>query len=262
MVVTLSWFKKLLMKRKAQIIWILLGIVYFTSCKETKPPVLVEPSFSLVFNHVVDGNKLDLNDTTYSYTNAAGNKFNVSEFKYYISNVKLVKEDGSKISLGGFFLIDERKEESKSRVFKNVPEGIYNKIEFYVGLDSVYNHTGDQAGDLDPSYGMIWTWATGYRFMVLEGKYRDLNNTPQGFVFHIATDTNLVKNSIDVTAFEIKQNNKTAYIDCNVNEIFKGPRIWNLNTDGAYMESFPNQISQSVIISTNMGDMFTVKKVE
>lgn len=241
----------------------LLGpFVFIMGCKD-KPPVIVpETTFTITCVNKVDGIPVNLDDTTYAYTNAAGNKYNVSALKYYISNVSLVKEDGDKVFLGGYFLMDESKPSTLTRTFKQVPAGIYKGLEYFIGLDSLHNHTGDQAGDLDPAYGMIWTWATGYRFLVLEGKYISNQNTHSGFVFHVALDTNLVVNKHAFPAISIQDKNVTATLECNVNEIFQNPWIWDFNADGSFMESFPNQIPQSVKISNNMGDMFRLVKIE
>src|SRR6218665_2841075 len=103
------------------------------------------------------------------YANALGQDFTVTKFKYYLSNICLKSRSGKQFFSGGSFLIDEEDTARKRLWLKNVPCGSYETLEFTIGVDSLHNCSGAQAGDLDPLHAMFWAWNTGYIFMKLEG---------------------------------------------------------------------------------------------
>ncbi len=153
------------------------------SCKENPD---TEPSLpgevKLEFDHVVGSNALSLDDR--EYTNANGDKFKVSMFKYYISNILLKKADGTEYKQPeSYYLIDESKPASKLITISDVPAGEYSSLIFTIGVDSTRNVSGAQTGALDPANGMFWTWNSGYVFVKLEGTSPQSQNG--GLVFHI-----------------------------------------------------------------------------
>lgn len=104
------------------------------------------------------------------YTNNFGEKFSVSQFKYYVSNIVLKDSitGQSQSYLKEYFLIKDDDASSKSISFTTHLKHIHT-IEFFVGVDSIKNVTGVQTGSLDPLNGMFWIWNTGYVFAKLEG---------------------------------------------------------------------------------------------
>ncbi|KAA5538621.1 MbnP family protein [Adhaeribacter rhizoryzae] len=152
-----------------------------SSCKEDAEPSL-PGEVKLAFKHVVGQNALSLEDQ--EYTNANGDKFKVSTFKYYISNVVLKKADGTEYKQAeSYYLIDESKPASKLITISDVPAGEYSSLTFTIGVDSTRNISGAQTGALDPVNGMFWTWNSGYVFVKLEGTSPQSQNG--GLVFHI-----------------------------------------------------------------------------
>ncbi len=120
----------------------------------------------LVFQHTV-GTSLLHTDSV--YTNRAGEAFRVRSFKYYISHLQLLYENGTVYSLPLLpHLIDERDSASKQLSF-SAPSGKIKGINFLLGVDSITNVSGVQTGDLDPAKGMFWIWNTGYIMSKLEG---------------------------------------------------------------------------------------------
>ena len=104
-----------------------------------------------------------------NYVNASGENFSVTNFRYYISNVKLIKDDGSKYSVpNSYFLIDANDTNSLKVNLANIPGGKYTGVEYLIGVDSARNVAGAQTGALDPVNGMFWSWTQGYIFLKLE----------------------------------------------------------------------------------------------
>lgn len=126
------------------------------------------PDISLHFRHVAGAQELQLFTT--SYTNRFGEPFTVNRFKYYISHILVIDADNKKHPLSDkIYLIDEADSLSKHLTFP-APAATARYLCFTIGVDSMYNVSGVQSGDLDPYKGMFWTWNSGYIFAKLEGK--------------------------------------------------------------------------------------------
>ena len=148
---------------------------------------------TLQFDHYVGAEKLTLG------TDAAGAKaytsngqtLKFSEVKYVITNVVLVKADGSKVPYHtedldkGGFLINQADAASLAPVLNEIPSGEYKGIEFGLGVKKELNNLSLQdkfpnfyklTGSFKQKEIMHWEWANGYRFVKLEGWYS--NPTP------------------------------------------------------------------------------------
>ena len=147
---------------------------------------------SLQFDHYVGGEKLTLGDAAgaKAYT-SNGQTLKFSEVKYVITNVVLVKADGTKVPYHtedldkGGFLINQADAASLAPVLNDIPEGDYKGIEFGLGVKKELNNLKLQdkfpnfyrlTGEFKHSGIMHWEWANGYRFVKLEGWYS--NPTP------------------------------------------------------------------------------------
>jgi hypothetical protein len=141
-------------------------------------------TLQLQLTHVVNGQPLVLQGG--SYINAAGEAFNITLFKYYLSNFSLTTVSGETITLPpAYFLVDEGKPGSKLVKLPAVPPDTYRSISFLIGVDSVRNMSGAQTGALDPVNGMFWTWNSGYIMAKLEGT-SPVSKQPANLIeFHI-----------------------------------------------------------------------------
>jgi hypothetical protein len=119
------------------------------------------------FQHFVKDQELVLDSVT--YRNSLDQPFQITAFKYYVSNIHLVKADGKTVSIPGYFLVNEEELESRKIQLSNLQEGPYSSVEFLVGVDSARNCSGIQKDALDPTKGMFWAWNTGYIFLKLDG---------------------------------------------------------------------------------------------
>ncbi len=201
---------------------------------------------------------LDASGAT-NYVNAAGESFNVSMFKYYVSNVKLIKQDGSKYEVpNSYFLIDANDTNSLKVDLANIPGGKYTGLEYTIGVDSARNVSGSQTGALDPANGMFWSWTTGYIFMKLEGQSSASSNN--NYKYHIGgftgTYSGLRTVSIDFTpSILIVDGGKREaeiHIAADVLEIFKNPSNVTIASGSTVMMVGPTSSG----IATNYADMF------
>lgn len=151
-----------------------------TSCDDDDSPSLGE--VEMEFENVAGNAAVQLNSTT-PYTTAAGDQFTITALRYYISNIKLKKADGSEfVQRESYYLIDQGIENSHKFTIPNVPLGDYNGVTFTIGVDSTRNVSGAQVGALAPS-DMFWTWNSGYIYTKLEG--RSTQSANGAIIFHI-----------------------------------------------------------------------------
>lgn len=99
-----------------------------------------------------------------------GDTLNYTTFKYYVSNLKLRKSDGTWwVHPESYFLVDASVSDSKSLEMDDVPLGTYTGFTYTLGVDSARNVSGAQAGALATTHGMFWTWNSGYIMCKAEG---------------------------------------------------------------------------------------------
>lgn len=150
---------------------VVLGMAVF-ACHETELTPMGR--MRIAFDNVVGSSDLKL--STGAYQNAVGEPFTVTKFNYFVSNIRLRKEDGSEFVVpqdSSYFLIQEEKPASQTITLSHVPTGNYTGMTFVVGVDSARSlaDISKRTGVLDPGLndGMYWEWNSGYIFLKLEG---------------------------------------------------------------------------------------------
>jgi len=152
-----------------------------------------------------------------NYLNASGYNVQLEQFKFYLSDIKLVKEDGSFVELSEIELFDFINDQ-KSKTF-TIPEGNYSGLKYSWGVPVELNGTNNP--DFDPliydadhplnlDNAMYWGWSPGYRFVIFEGRY-DLtpattNDIMEGFSIHVGKDTTYYPVSALNIPFNFQQN--------------------------------------------------------
>jgi hypothetical protein len=154
----------------------------------------------LEISHVVGNQPLQLGA---GYTTAAGESYSIERLRYYLSNFRLRRVDGSWFvnpqspdSSRGYFLIDEADAASKQFQIGPIPPGSYAGIEFLVGVDAQRNGAGAQTGTLDPARGMFWTWNTGYIFFQLEGHSPQSGDAAHALTYHVGGGSGALAHSV------------------------------------------------------------------
>lgn len=245
---------------------VLVFTIAFYACSKdsestTTRPFVESGSIAFEFEHVVGTTPLFLNSVF--YTNANGDQFNVTTFKYYISNIKFIRENGTKVSEEeSYHLINAAVSSGLSFNTANIPKGTYTAIEFMVGVDSTRNVSGAQTGALDPANGMFWSWSTGYIFSMMEGTS---TASPTGNIaFHI-TGFEDPFNSLRVVHLELPQALKvenqsmsTIHLKTNLLEMFQTPNLIKFNATYNITSASP----VAPAIADNYLDMFSVDTVE
>jgi hypothetical protein len=176
----------------------------FTGCKkkdEETPTPTPNTEQKLSFHlHTMVGT----NAASYGmqFQDASGRKFNVSDLRYYISNIVLIKSDGSELPLTGKVILANPS--THEYELGEVPVASYKGFKFLVGLDSATNHSDPTTYPSDnplsiQSPSIHWSWNSGYIFMKIEGQV-DTTLAANGpldleYFYHIGIDN--FKRTID-----------------------------------------------------------------
>ncbi|MFN8298916.1 MAG: MbnP family protein [Chitinophagales bacterium] len=208
------------------------GISTFTSCKKEGS---LTGTLQTTVSYNVDG--LPLLYDSLIYHNDAGNLYGINKLNYYLSGFHFKKASGSVYSSPEVFYLEAFNPGTNQFTFKDVPSGDYTEISFYLGLDSVHNLTDALPATLE-NINMAWPdmMGGGYHFMKFEGHAQDSAGT-YGFAMHLGKNANLVSITLN-RAFSITEDQPaTLPLHMNINEWFRGPSIYNFETDGNYSMS-------------------------
>ncbi len=196
------------------------------------------------------------------YTNDAGNQYRLDMLKYYLSNFELINENGTSHKFGNFELIDQAKSASQSFTLDSIPTGTYNKIKFLVGVDSITNQTLNHPGDLDISYGMFWSWSTGYIFLKAEGAFIDSTGAEKPLIYHLGSNVALSKVEIDIAPITINKNTRNMNIRLDINKMFGVAEPLDFNFYNI-QQSFPTGEERWIeSMRTNLPNSFTLEFVQ
>lgn len=176
----------------------MVALLLITSCKEDKKP---EPSTKANVNFKVNvnaGGEAFVNNKTYS--TADGLQYSFELVKFYLSDIKLVKDDGSKVDLKELVFVDmddpigepyDRNSIGTNFTFET-QAGNYNALELGVGVPKRINQVSNDYPNEHPLSvyrGTDWSWA-GYRLLMLEGLANKTGTSEKTtFDYHIAADT-------------------------------------------------------------------------
>ncbi|GAA3628313.1 MbnP family protein [Flavivirga jejuensis] len=176
--------------------YLLLAILSLTIASCSDDDIPVANNVTLEFNNTFKGTTIVLGDETSTEatvnTSEAGQVYHFSELKYVITNIRLIKTDGTEIPYNvndldnGATIVDQSKTETLQYVLSDIPTDDYSKIKFGLGVKTELNTLDEvsfpnfyeAAGENDTE--MHWEWGTGYRFTKIEGFY-DTDNKELSF---------------------------------------------------------------------------------
>lgn len=261
---------------------LLLSACLIVACNDDSKTVTEEPetgngTMVLHFDNRVGSEDLNLDSTT--YTNSTGEDFTVSKLNYFISNIKLTREDGSTYTIpqdSSYFRVLESDVASQSLTLKHLPEANYTAAEFIVGVDSLRSVSGidKRGGALDPSDdmdgdGMYWSWSSGYIFLKLEGSSSKGNPVNGKYYYHIGffggydsktvnnlrtVKVNFTGSKASVTDLDIPE----IRIVADVQKIFNGPFQLSIAQNPSVMFDF----TLSAAVADNYKSMFSFGEVK
>lgn len=260
------------MKKIKTIFVIAVLALTFTNCKKDKvtepeptpaTPAATTGNLKIYFEAMVGDSTLVLSTST--YTTQVADTFNVTVFKYYISNIKITKADNSVFTEpNSYHLIDHSDNASLTINIPNVPYGSYKAIEFMIGVDSARNNSGAQTGALDVTNGMFWDWNSGYIMAKMEGTSNQSGQANKNLKFHIGGYSGVNKTMRIVspsfgteTADVTSSVSPTIHMKSDLYEWFTSPT----NVDFSTTHTVHMPGSLAVTIANNYADMFTVDHI-
>jgi hypothetical protein len=117
-----------------------------------------------------------------SYNKSNNESYKLTTLKYIISNIRVKDSKGNIFTYpteNNVFIVDEANGNASGEilvVLDGVVAADYTEITFGIGIDQERYALGAEGqGDFlakAQAAGMMWAWATGYRFMRFDGTYR------------------------------------------------------------------------------------------
>lgn len=188
-----------------------------------------------------------------------GEKLTFQTMKFYLSNIKLKKEDGSWFEHPeSYAIIDATSDSRRTMLIEDVPIGQYTDIQYTIGVDAERNTSGVQSNALAPSNGMFWSWSTGYIMVMAEGTEAD-----QGmFTYHLGgfEGENSIVTSKEATFsenLEVKTE-KDAKVFLTANPA----RLWHTVEGVEAISSLMNVSSDSKILGNDFIESINFDRVE
>jgi hypothetical protein len=258
---------------------LLVSALAATSCKNDKETddITGFGEVEIEFDHRAGDDALDFGT---EYTNAAGEKLKFTTFDYFISNIVLVKSDGTEYAVpknDSYFLIKHDDVDSREVKLSNIPAGDYTGLKFVIGVDSAKSVSpiSERTGVLDPAgaaSGMYWSWNSGYIFVKVEGTSSaapvDPGSGENIFQYHTGlfggydspTINNLKTANLTVPdeAAKVRQGEEAPHFHLFVDalEMFKSPAVLSIAAN-PYSHGGPFLKT----VADNYADMFTIDHV-
>lgn len=226
----------------------------------------------LFFDNGVAGDALILGNT---YTNSNAENLTINRLSYIISNIVLIREDGSEFVYPkeeSYFVISQ-----EAGLFtvhlENVAAGDYKKVRFGLGVDEQRYLQGETAQqsfwDLAAANNLTWTWSTGYKFINFEGTFTSAASAEQKpFQVHQGSNTatdNYREITLNLpTTARVRENEQPSiHIKTNANVLLDGDIKIKLqdNLNGAGTASAIMGGQNLIDIAANSLKMFEVDHV-
>lgn len=231
---------------------------------DSETNVAEEAALRITFSHVVNDEPLELNSRR--YVNALGQTYNITKFRYYVSNIRLRNTQNGEVYIEpeSYHLVGTENGSTYDVLLSGIPLGAYNQLEFAIGVDNSTNTSTDRLGALDPSNDMAWDWNTGYKFILLEGNYYPENADPAPLVYHVGSDPNYriltyTLGQAGDAALELAAGTeKQVQMQVDVAQLFATPHAVDFEAHAVVMfDPFSQKIADNYA-----SEMFTIQTVE
>jgi hypothetical protein len=255
-----------------KIVLLTLGVVlFFSSCRRKTgpdccPPVEPIGSIEVHLNHLWGTDTIVRG--TGKYLTAQGDTVTISDIRGLLSNFVLKFTDGSDFPLEYYHYYKLSTASTNTFLLKGIPDEVYQKMSFFLGLDSTSNHSDvttyprtSALSTYQAGGEMHWNWADGFIFTNVTGTYRPANASRfRGFSYHIGMDPNLVKISLPTNGLTISGNSRLMELNVDWKEMFESPNSIKIaNQDVTHSTSGDTLAAQ---LSANMVDMVKIGSIK
>jgi len=255
------------MKNLTLIIIALFLVIACEDDKQEELPITNETQLinvTLDFENTINNKAISLGDT--QYTNGSNELYTISELKYIVSKIVLIKANGDEFAYPvekSYFVINEADNVSKSVTLEGVPAGEYSKIRFGIGVDQS-NYPLNGVNNFIPTAqetGMLWNWAAGYKFIKFEGTFSmDNGATFDDYLIHVGSHGDKLDNYKEVTLDlpnSVSGMTSRVSFNADIAKIFDSTNTHSLEVK----KSIQVDPDNAPKIATNVGTMFTATKV-
>jgi len=277
----MNYIKRFFSLQKIPILLALMSL-FFVSCK--KPEPVDDTKYGKIkfeFLHYWGDEPL-LYDSL-MYQNAAGNELMINEIQYFVSDVTLQSEFGSKMIKDWVDIYYVDKDIPSTliwNVYDRIPVGNYHKLSFIFGIPAAKNIPYMYVNP--PERDMFWPIFLGgqnggYHYLKLNGKWREMpENQITPFDFHLGVGqiysggvidvdsiTGYVQNyfTVNLPGLNLSiEEDKTTVIQIimDVKEWFENPIMFDLEVWGGYIM----QTQDAMHVATQNGStVFSVKSI-
>jgi len=236
---------------KNRVFWLVLAI-YSLGCNEKETPLQPGSSFiTLKIFHTFNGEKFSFNKP---FRTENGDTVSINKLAYYLSNFKIFNAGGTvneRIYRLVRFADNTDTLTYTCQILSSQATG-QNQIEWGIGVDNAANNSLDNFGDLSPTNNdMYWSWNTGYKFVVVEGKVRR-NGLEKNLVYHIGLNEGykLIRATLPFNLESSKKYNLV--FEVKLDQLFKNPNTINVMQEND-IQFDPAQLKK---ISENYADGF------
>lgn len=235
----------------------------FSSCKkdnedDNNPTPTPEAQLIFSFSNRVGTSALSFDNL--AYTNAFGNNYSIITLKYFISDIRLNKADGTSVLIDEEHYVDGT--DPATLVFTpitKVPVSDYSSISFIFGLNEAKNVTGRYTNP--PESNMEWPlpMGGGYHYMKLEGKL-DSAGTIKNYQAHTGASMGnpyYIEVTLPSSAFMAKDQ-QIITIGMDINKWWTNPNTIDLND----VTSIMGNPAFQVLLHDNGSDVFYLESIE
>lgn len=209
-----------------------------------------------------------------SYNKSNGESYKLETLRYIVSNIRLEDSEGEEFmypSEENVFIIDEADGNNAGEIWvtlKGVDAANYTKITFGVGIDQErYGLGADGQGDFledAEAKGMVWSWATGFKFIRLDGTFSTPEVTDEGLNLHMGSVGTKLDNykettlNLPNTLLVREDMSPEIHIVADIAKVFDG--VTSVNFADGYGQVHVDEV-QTDVIATNVSAMFMVHHV-
>jgi len=260
---------------KTIVLYSLLILLGFSACKKNKKTAEDDPNdptttttptgtFDLHLHTYIGSSEVDAYNIVYTDDN--GRKMFVSMAQLYISDIQLVKLDGSTFNFTGKKVL--KLLEFESYIVGEAPVGNYKSIRFKVGLDAATNQLSPTTPSDSALLNKPAMWFSssvqpdGYVFMNVQGKIdttadaSGTNAQMQPFTFKIGTNANYKQVTMPDKNFSIVPDQvQFGHIIIDYTKLFNGLQLYQ-PANFSVTTAAANASAPATTIANNIPQMF------
>ncbi len=245
---------------------IAIAITMFSCSNDDNEAITGEGNLKIEFDNIYKTADFAMN---INYTNSNGEVIAVSKAMYIVSNIVLIKEDGTTFTYPksqSYFIVDELTPATLVLNLSNIPAGNYTKIKYGIGVDKTQWEAGATGqGDFlatAQTAGMMWSWSAGYKFVAFEGTFTS-STVPTATQFKVhtgqtGTDYNYTEVTLDLPEKALVRTTITpqVHIMADLSQLIDGVNKINLSESATIMGG-----AKLALVTANISNMFEVEHV-